>query len=119
VRIVVALSLSFLLMANEADAATAQGNRMAYDATLKCAVANGLAEQDERDAGHAAGAAEYETKTHRSFDLAYVLGAKVGLTDQQVLHDLDAAREIELSRMMRDRSYYLSTVSTCKAMGLM
>lgn len=118
-RVIAALSLAFLLAAHGSLAATAQGNRLAYDATLKCAVANGVAEIDEREARQPARAAEFETKSRRSFDLAYTLGAKVGLTDKQVLGDLNSARETELPRMMHDRNYYTGVVATCKAMGLM
>lgn len=112
---ITAMGMAFMYSAT----ASADGTRQAYDATLKCAVANGLAKLDERDAGHASGVAEYDTKTHRSFDLAYTLGAKIGLTDNQVLNDLNAAQNSELPRMMRDRSYYVDVVATCKAMGLM
>ncbi len=118
-RVIAALSLAFLLAAHGSQAATAQGNRMAYDATLKCVTANGLAKLDERDAHHPDRMAEYETKTRRAFDLAYTLGAKAGLSDKQVLHDLHAAVDTELSHMMRNRDYYATVVATCKAMGLM
>lgn len=100
-------------------AATPGTNRNAYDVTLKCAVADGVAEGDERDLGHADKAADFEAKTQRAFNLAYTFGAKVGLTSGQVQHDLDMARDTELPRMIRDRNYYLSVVATCKAVGLM
>jgi len=115
----VSAAFLFCFLAAGSAYATPQGDRMAYDATLKCAVANGLAKLDERDAGNAAGVTEYETKTRRSFDLAYTLGKKLGLTDKQVLKDLDASRDMEVPHMMRDRRYFLSTAATCKAMGLM
>ncbi|MEI9994919.1 MAG: hypothetical protein WDM91_10020 [Rhizomicrobium sp.] len=111
--------LSAPATAGRTDDAAAHANRLAYDATLKCAVANGLASDDHHDAGDAAKADEYRTKARRSFDLAYKIGAKLGLADGQIARDLEFAQDSELPRMMRDRSYYLSTAATCKAVGLM
>jgi len=106
-------------LAEGTDDAVARSSRMAYDATLKCAVANGLASDDHHDAGDATKAAEYRAKARRSFDLAYQIGAKLGLSESQIARDLEFAQDSELPRMMRDRSYYLSTAATCKALGLM
>jgi len=114
-----AAAFLFCFLAVGAANATPQGDRMAYDATLKCAVANGLAELDEKGAGHTVKAADYEAKTHRSFDLAVTFGHKIGLSNSQIQHDLDAAKDTELPHMMKDQSYYLKAVATCKGLGLM
>jgi len=106
-------------LADRASDAVARSNKLAYDATLKCAVANGLASDDHHDAGDNAKAADYRAKARRSFDLAYQIGAKLGLSESQIAHDLEFAQDSELPRMMRDRTYYLSTAATCKALGLM
>jgi len=117
-RIAVA-PLVFGLGMSAAIAAASDANGSAYDVALKCAVANGVAEQDEHDAGHPQRVVEFEQKSHRSFDLAVSLGGKIGLSNEQIQRDLDAAKDNELPRMMRDQSYYLGIVSTCKAVGLM
>ena len=120
------LSLSIgtmtLLMLNNAfahDDSVARANRIAYDAAIKCAVANSLAGDDRHDAGDEAGAAAYKSKSRRSFDLTYTLGGKLGYEQNQIAHDLDFAQLSEMPKMVRDRSYFMSTAATCKALHLM
>lgn len=106
-------------VANSTEDAVMRANRIAYDATIKCAVANAVASDDRHDAGDEAGASDYQAKSRRSFDLTYQLGGKLGLGETQIAHDLDFAQLSELPKMMRDRKYFLSTVATCKALHLM
>jgi hypothetical protein len=120
------LSLSFgamtLLMLNNAlarDDSVARANRIAYDAAIKCAVANSLAGDDRHDAGDEAGATAYKSKSRRSFDLTYTLGEKLGYEQKQIAHDLDFAQLSEMPKMVRDRGYFLSSAATCKALHLM
>ena len=113
------LTAAAVLLGTAPTRANDASNRAAYDAVVKCVVAIGEAKLDERDAGRPTRAAEYETKTRRSYDLAFKIGAKLGLSGDQVQHDLDGAIDTELPRMMHNRSYYLDVVSTCKAIGLM
>ncbi len=100
-------------VANEAD------TRAAYQATLKCFVANGNAERERLNAGDKVRAAQYDTSGRRSYDGAFKLGQMLGLADQQVNRDLDAAQAAELPRMVKDRTYFIASVANCKALGLM
>jgi len=102
-----------------ADNAAARANRIAYDSAIKCAVANSLAGDDRHDAGDDAGATAYKAKSRRSFDLTYALGDKLGYSEKQIAHDLDFAQLSEMPKMMRDKSYFLKTAATCKALKLM
>jgi hypothetical protein len=102
-----------------ASAVSVSQARAAYEATLKCYIANGNAEGERRDAGDQAGAARYDASARRSFDDAFKLGGVLGLTDQQVNHDLDTTQAAELPRMVRNRDYFIDAVATCKGLGLM
>lgn len=97
----------------------ARANRIAYDAAIKCAVADSLAGDDRHDVGDEAGAAAYKDKSRRSFDLTYTLGDKLGYAQDRIRRDLDFAQLSEMPKMMRDRSYFMSTAATCKALHLM
>jgi hypothetical protein len=105
--------------ADGTDDAVARANRIAYEATIKCAVANAMASDDRHDAGDEAGAADYQAKSKRSFELTYQLGGKLGLGEKRIAHDLDFAQLSEMPKMVRDRKYFLSAVATCKALHLM
>jgi hypothetical protein len=105
--------------ADSTDDAVTRANRMAYDAAMKCFVANGYASDERRKAGDLAKSAAYGTKARASFDLAYAAGEKIGLSDDQISRDMDYAQETELPRFIRDQRYLLETAATCKALGLM
>ena len=107
------------LSAQGPQAATAQDTRAAYDAALKCFVANGNAEAERRDAHDAAGAARYDATGKQSFDAAMKLGRMLGLANRQLNHDLDAIQAAELPRMVKDRVYFINAVAVCKGLGLM
>jgi len=102
----------------EEDAAT-RANRSAYNALIKCFVANGLASDERSKAGDSEKAAAYNAKARQSFDYAYVAGEKIGLNDKQVARDLSFVQDTELPKMIRDRQYFFSAAATCKALGLM
>jgi hypothetical protein len=105
--------------ADGADDAVARANRIAYDAAIKCAVANSLAGDDRHDVGDEVGASGYKDKSRRSFDLTYTLGGKLGYAQDRITRDLNFAQLSEMPKMMRDRSYFMSTAATCKALHLM
>lgn len=116
VALVTAVSLC---LTSPSNAVSVSQVRAAYEATLKCFVANGNAGAERLRAGDRAGAARYETSAKRSFDGAFKLGGVLGLTDQQVNDDLDTTQAAELPRMVKDRDYFIDAVATCKGLGLM
>jgi hypothetical protein len=117
-RAVLLIALSGLVPL-PANAVSVEDVRSAYAATLKCVVANGNAEGERRDAGDPNGAARYDANAKRSFDGAFKLGGVLGLSEQQINRDLDEAQANELPRMVKDRSYFIDAVATCKGLGLM
>ena len=117
--IICASVILFGIPASASDDAAAHAIRLAYDTAIKCFVAGGLASDNRHDAGDETGASAYRAKARQSFNVAYTAGAKLGMTDRQVARDLDFAQDTELTRMLRDNSYFTSTAATCKAVGLM
>jgi len=118
-RILAATTVGLVFAVSHVNAASDADTRSAYEATLKCFVANGSAEGDRRDAGDQEGAARYDANAKRSFDGALKLGRMLGYSNRQLNHDLQVAQDTELPRMVKDRNYFLDAVATCKGLGLM
>ncbi|MDP1735992.1 MAG: hypothetical protein Q8L23_00975 [Caulobacter sp.] len=119
-----ALAVACALCAGPAAAqsgadATARANRMAYDAAMKCFVANGHAIGLRERAGDTVKAAYYETRARLSFDTAMKLGAVLRLSGSRIDQDFRLAQTRELPPMVTDETYFLDAVATCKALGLM
>ncbi len=96
-----------------------RGNRLAYDASIKCFVLIGMLVGDAKDDGKADLAATYDQKARRSFDFALQLGEKLGLTGTHVTEDFGLAQTRELPKLVKDKSYFQSSATTCKALGLL
>ncbi len=111
-----ALSLFF---SSPAGAVSVEDVRSAYEATLKCFIANGNARRERLNAGDQEGADRYDASGERSYDGAFKLGGVLGLSDEQINRDLKEAENKELPRMVKDRSYFIDAVATCKGLGLM
>ncbi|HEY4942286.1 MAG TPA: hypothetical protein VII56_12735 [Rhizomicrobium sp.] len=106
-------------LANSTDDAVARANAMAYEASMKCFVANGHAIGLRKRAGDEAKAALSEAKARQSFDTAQKLGRLLGFSDDRINQDFALAQTRELPPMVTDDSYFLKAVATCKALGLM
>lgn len=94
-------------------------SRQAYAAAMKCYVANTNAASLRTEAGDPAKAAIYKANAKRSFEGAVQLGRGMGLSNRQMNQDLDATEAREISRMVADKDYFVRSVATCKALGLM
>lgn len=105
--------------AQPAEDAVARANRGAYDWTLKCFVLDSKASNDRERAGDLSKAADYNAKARKAFDMAYSAGARIGLSEAQVAHDLDYAQLHELPILVQDEGYFRRTAGTCKALGLL
>ena len=114
-----AFALAFAVATGWTPAAAQDSNRLAYEASIKCFVANGLARGERLDAGDTATAAIHETNARRSFDLSFRFGHAVGLSDQHINEDLGLAQGAEMPKMVGNAEYFRDTVATCKAIGLM
>ena len=101
------------------NAARARGDRLAYEAAVKCFVVAGAAAGEREDAGDAAQAAAYDAKARQSFNVATMLGHRLGLSNGSINQDFGLAQTRELPRIVANAAYRKSTAATCKAMGLM
>lgn len=114
-----AIAVMFISACFASSAMADDGTRQAYDAALKCFVANGLVSGDFRDQGKVDQAQLFDAKAHADFDLAVKFGKELGYSNKKINGDFDSAKASELPRMMRDSAYYKTTAATCKALGLM
>ena len=103
----------------QAEDTTTNANRTAYDAAIKCFIANSVAKGNSSDAGYAAQAATYETKARESFDIAVTLGKTLGYSGGRINQDMGMAQGVELPKLVQDEAYFRQAVTTCQALGLM
>lgn len=106
-------------LAGSDDTAMQRANRMAYDAAMKCFVANGHAAGLRRRAGDETKANYYDAKGKEAFDTAVGAGNALGYAGRQVTSDFGLAQAHELPPMVTDKTYFLKAVAECKALGLM
>lgn len=120
INIVAALAVSALCAGSAmAQTRASQADRLAYDAALKCYVANTVAASGREAVGDSAGVERYRVNANRAFDGAMALGRSMGMSNVQLNRDLDSVEARELSRMVPDAAYFRQTVAACKAVGLM
>lgn len=120
-RYLIAVSASVALMAaaGTVQAQNATATRSAYDAALKCFVANGHADGVQRRAGNVASADRYQASARTSFDAALRLGATLGFANQRINEDLGIVQARELPALVNDPAYFRQTVNVCRGLGLM
>jgi hypothetical protein len=91
----------------------------AYEAAIKCFVANGYGRRLKRDAGDMEAASRYEASAAASWEAAHVIAVSWNYPESRLTNDIDRTRERELPLMVRDAAYLRSTVATCRGLGLM
>jgi len=97
---------------------TDEARRSAYEAALKCFVANGSAYGDAQKAGDAAEAAAFDAKARASFDAAVRLGELLGYSGTRVEQDFRLTQMRELPQIVSNPAYARQSLQTCKALGL-
>lgn len=117
--LLVAFLVTTATAAHAQEDAVQRANRMAYDASMKCYIANGVARSDAQDNGKADLAASFDAKARQSFDTAVKLGGVLGYTGNHITQDFGLAETRELPKMVGDVAYFRAAASTCKALGLM
>lgn len=103
----------------QAASATGRGNRLAYEAAMKCYVANGAAYGERADAGDDEAAARYERAARKSFDTAVKLGGVLGFSGSRIDQDFGLATARELPKLVADQAYSRQALAVCRAIGLM
>lgn len=97
----------------------ASADQRAYEAALKCFVANGHASGLRTRAGQTSLAAAYDASARTSFDAATRLGRRLGYSGQRIDQDFGIVQARELPQMVTDTAYFRQAVATCRALGLM
>ena len=113
-----------MIVVLNAGAAAAQtqpnaSRQAAYEAAMKCFVANGRASGLNERAGDTANVARYEAMSRRSFDTAVHLGEALGYSGGRINQDFGITQSRELPRMVQDRQYFEAAVAFCRALELM
>jgi hypothetical protein len=106
-------------VARAQDDAVTRANRMAYEASMKCFVANGRAMGLRKRAGDVAMTRYYEDKSRQSFDTAVKLGLSLDRDRDQIEQDFSIVQVRELPEIIRNDGYFRDAIATCKALGLM
>jgi hypothetical protein len=114
-----ALVLGVLAGSAFAEDDATRANHIAYDAAIKCFIANGILTGDEREKGDRAREAIFEAQARQSFEIAVKLGDALGYSGTRVNEDFGLAQTREMSKLMNNSAYFKSTAATCKALGLM
>jgi hypothetical protein len=101
------------------DDAAAHANRSAYEAAIKCFVADGIVAGDYRRDGNQVAQAALEAKARESFDIATRAGDALGYSGTRVYQDFGLAQAEEVPRLVREPAYFRKAAAMCKALGLM
>jgi hypothetical protein len=115
--LVVALVSTSQAMAQTGEGVTPRGNVLAYQASIKCFVANGSASGERQDAGDTSNAARYERGARKAFDIAVKLGNALGYSGSRINQDLGLAQSRELPKLVADRAYNAQALNACERMG--
>lgn len=99
--------------------ASEQDIQRAYEAALKCFVANGHVQATFKESGDAANARLFNERAEKSFKLAYFWGDMLHLSQQQIKHDLDQTEDTELRKLLTDSGYLTVVAMDCKHWGMM
>jgi hypothetical protein len=106
-------------LADSTDDAVRKANELAYEAAMKCFVADGILTGDERERGDKAKEVTFEAKARQSFETAEKLGDVLGYSGTRVNEDFGLAQAREMAKLMYDAAYFKRAAATCKALGLM
>lgn len=104
-------------MAASGSDAAHQTDIASYEVAMKCFVAYGAATGERRDAGDQVAAATYEKKARRSFDVAVLLGDRIGYSGGRQNQDFGLAQTRELPKMVADAAYLRRALATCESAG--
>ena len=110
---------AFLCVSATVASASSQDVRGAYDAALKCFVANGYLKGTFEKSGDSANASLFDARAHKAFDLAFSYGDMLHLSQQQVKADISRTSDPELRKLLTDGSYLTVIAKDCKYWGMM
>jgi hypothetical protein len=108
-------------IANTAIAAppTADANRKAYDYAMRCMVASGVTQGDQRYNPKGRNSVAIKAGMRRAYDALYRMGGVLGIAQTDIGADFEAYRRLESRRMIGDDAYFQQTRASCQKLGLM
>ena len=108
-------------MATTAIAAppTPDAKRKAYDYAMRCMVAGGVSQGDQRYNPKGRNSAAIKAGTRRAYDALYRMGGVLGITQADIAADFEAYSRLESRRMIGDDAYFQKTRAACQKLGLM
>ena len=90
-----------------------------YDAARRCFVVNANFARSFEKIGDVANAKLFDGKARTAYDMAFYSAKELGIPEEQVKRDVDAATQAELPRLVRDQAYLTASAKFCKERGMM
>lgn len=104
--------------ADSTDDAVARANRSAYQLTMKCFVAEGVARGYDLHVGDTARADALERRARVSFDTAMKLGDELGYSGTRMNEDLGLTQSAEVLKFDHDINYLKAQIAKCESAGI-
>lgn len=98
---------------------TADANRKAYDYAMRCMVAGGVTQGDQRYNPKGRNSVAIKAGMRRAYDALYRMGGVLGIAQADIGADFEAYRRLESRRMIGDDAYFQQTRASCQKLGLM
>jgi hypothetical protein len=98
---------------------TADTNRKAYDYAMRCMVAGGVTQGDQRYNPKGRNSVAIKAGMRRAYDALYRMGGILGIVQTDIGADFEAYRRLESRRMIGDDAYFQQTRASCQKLGLM
>lgn len=94
-------------------------NRKAYDYAMRCMVAGGVTQSDQRYNPKGRNSVAIKAGMRRAYDALYRMGVVLGIAQTDIGADFEAYRRLESRRMIGDDAYFQQTRASCQKLGLM
>ena len=117
--IVLVASFGQLVFAPALSAQTASENASGYDWAMRCFVAGAAAMPKPSEDPDGSITEATRARARRAFDVIYLLGGKLGYSDQKISADLDRMQVVEMRMMVQSKAYFEQSKANCVKLGLM
>lgn len=97
----------------------ADANRKGYDYAMRCMVAGGVTQGDQRYNPKGRNSVAIKAGMRRAYDALYRMGGVLGIAQTDIGADFEAYRRLESRRMIGDDAYFQQTRASCQKLGLM
>ena len=119
VRCPVIIGMGCLAISAFAVPPTPDANRKAYDYAMRCMVAGGVTQGDQRYNPKGRNSVAIKAGMRRAYDALYRMGGVLDIAQTDIGADFEAYRRLESRRMIGDDAYFQQTRASCQKLGLM